>query len=409
MFSRLGDQFTVIALIWFTLELTGSGVAVGAVILCFQLPKLISGPLAGILLDRYQPRFILAIDNFARTLSIAAIPGIYWLGTLHMWHVYALVLAAGTFSPATEVGVRVLIPELVPDHEIEGANALWSMSWEYAMILGPAAAGFLVESVGGPMVLLIDAGSFLLMGTLVCFLPNLIRDQKEADGSAGGLAGRFGFGPLVRMKKVFIITMLTTVFFFAYGPLEVGLPAYSREVLQAGASGYGLMWSAFGIGSVLGLLSIGRFSNLPRPGMLLAAIALLWGVLLLPLLIIENLPLAMVCLFVAGFAWSPYNVTDTSLTQRLVPQHLRGRIFGIRAMLNVGSAPLGAAVGGILLDYLSVLAVIGASALTCMIIGAVGFLSPTLRGIRRGEEHLSQDEANQDSLREPLVEGQDSR
>lgn len=76
----LGDQFTIIALLWFVLELTGSGAAVGLVILCFDLPGLVTGAILGRLLDRYQPRLVMGYDNLARAALIAAIPTLYALG-----------------------------------------------------------------------------------------------------------------------------------------------------------------------------------------------------------------------------------------------------------------------------------------------------------------------------------------
>ena len=108
--SYLGDQFTTIALLWFVLQLTGSGAAVGLVILCFQLPGVVTGSFLGRLLDRYQPRLVMGIDNLARAVLIGAIPVLYAFGVLQVWHVFVLALLAGTLSPATTAGVRVFLP-----------------------------------------------------------------------------------------------------------------------------------------------------------------------------------------------------------------------------------------------------------------------------------------------------------
>jgi len=121
--SRLGDQFTLIALVWFVLQLTGSRIAIGLVMFCFQLPTIISSPLMGKLLDRYQPRTIMIIDNFGRACIIAFIPLLYMLGVLHLSIVYVLALFSGILSPATEVGCRIVIPRLVPDEELEKVNS----------------------------------------------------------------------------------------------------------------------------------------------------------------------------------------------------------------------------------------------------------------------------------------------
>src|SRR2546430_5176267 len=72
--SYLGDQFTTIALLWFVLQLTGSGVAISLVLLCFQLPIVLAGPVLGTMLDRWQPRLVMGIDNCARALPVRALP-----------------------------------------------------------------------------------------------------------------------------------------------------------------------------------------------------------------------------------------------------------------------------------------------------------------------------------------------
>ena len=98
--SYLGDQFTIIALLWFVLQLTGSGAAVGLVILCFGLPGVITGAILGRLLDRYQPRLVMGFDNLASAALIAAIPTLYALAWLQLWHVLVLASLAGALSPA---------------------------------------------------------------------------------------------------------------------------------------------------------------------------------------------------------------------------------------------------------------------------------------------------------------------
>src|SRR5215813_4852528 len=110
--SYLGDQFTIIALLWFVLQMTGSGAAVGLVILCFQLPGVVTGTLLGRLLDRYQPRLVMGVDNLSRAVLIGAMPTLYALGALQLWLVFVLALLAGALSPATVTGVRMLLPRL---------------------------------------------------------------------------------------------------------------------------------------------------------------------------------------------------------------------------------------------------------------------------------------------------------
>jgi len=381
--SYLGDQFTIIALLWFVLQLTGSGAAVGLVILCFDLPGVVTGTILGRLLDRHQPRLVMGFDNLARAALIAAIPALYAMGWLHLWHVFALALLAGALSPATTAGVRAFVPYLVDDAALDRANTLTAASAQFSYLAGPVAAGFAVARWGGPWALFIDAASFLLMGLLVLTLPTIARERPPAcpAGANRGLL-REGFGALFSVRYVPALTLLSLVFFFSYGPLEAALPIYSSQTLHAGAGGYGLLWTGFGVGAFAGVLTLTRLSRRWRPGLALPMIAVLWGALLCPLFFIRRLPLAMLFLGMAGASWAPYTPMETTLLQRLVPAGIRGQVFGARHALVVTAAPLGAAFGGVLLQYLPAPLVIAVSGLACILVGLAGLMSPSLRQLQ---------------------------
>jgi len=380
--SYIGDQFTIIALLWFVLQLTGSGAAVGLVILCFDLPAVVTGALLGRLLDRYQPRLIMGFDNLARAALIAAIPTLYALGGLQLWHVFVLALLAGALAPATTAGVRAFVPHLVADAGLDRANALTASSLQFSYLVGPLAAGFAVASWGGPWALFIDAISFLLMGLLALTLPAIAREPRK--GLHAAASRWLGFGALFSLPYVPALTLLSLVFFFSYGPLEAALPVYSGQTLSANAGGYGLLWTGFGIGAFAGVVTLTRISSRWRPSIVLPLIAVLWGALLCPLFFIRDVPLAMLFLGIAGASWAPYTPMETTLLQRLVPAEIRGQVFGARHSLVVAAAPLGAAFGGVLLQYLSAPLVIAISGLACILAGLGGLASPSLRELQRG-------------------------
>jgi MFS family permease len=175
-----------------------------------------------------------------------------------------------------------------------------------------------------------------------------------------------------------VVLVVTLVYFLAYGPLEPALPVYSRDVLDTGAGGYGLLWSAFGAGALVGLATVPVVRRL-RPGLALAGNALAWGTALLPLLIVTGIAPAMLALAVGGLIWAPYVTLESSLLQRLVPAHLLGRVFGVRRAVSAAAVPLGAAGGGLLLDHVPSTAVIGASAVACMLAGGAALCVPALR------------------------------
>lgn len=375
--SRTGDQLTIIALVWFVLELTDSGAAVGLVLLCAGLPPVVTGPLLGRLLDRWPLRRVLVADNLLRAGLIGAVPMLHWLGQLNMPLLYGLTLAAGALVPATDAGVRVALPRLVEDRALERANVLVSIGDQVGALVGPAAGGVLVGLVGAPPVLLLDAASFLAMAALVGPLPDA---STTTAAPATPIAA--GGGPATRMlpgdPTVRAVLALTLVYFLAYGPLEAALPLYSRDMLQTGPAGYGLLWSAFGAGALLGLATVPIVSHL-RPGLALAGNALLWGVTLLPLLLITDTIPAMLIMAVGGLVWAPYTTLEASLLQRVIPADRLGRVFGIRRAVTAAATPLGAAAGGLLLHHVTPTGVIGLSALACMLAGTAALCSTALR------------------------------
>ena len=372
LLSRTGDQLTTIALLWLVLDLTGSGAAVGLVLLCAGLPTVVTGPLLGRMLDRWSPRRVMVADNLLRALLVGAIPALHWLGRLDLPLLYGLCMAAGALIPATDVGVRVVLPRLVDSDQLEHANGLLSIGDQVSALVGPACGGLLVGLVGAPPVLLLDAASFLAMAALLWPLPD-----PPATAVPRPVVGSSGIRAALAEPAVRVVLAVTLVYFLAYGPLEPALPVYSRDVLGAGAGGYGLLWSAFGAGALAGLATVPLVGRL-RPGLALAGNALAWGTALLPLLVVTGIAPAMLALAVGGLIWAPYVTLESSLLQRLVPAHLLGRVFGVRRAVSAAAVPLGAAGGGLLLDHVPSTAVIGASAVTCMLAGAAALCVPAL-------------------------------
>jgi MFS family permease len=382
LISLFGDALTLIALPWFVLQVTGSGTATAAIILTLQLPGILTSTGFGSLIDTFQPRTIMAIDNGLRFLIIGLIPVLYWLGLLEIWLLFLLTFLAGMLVPATEVGTRAILPELVEEKDLDAANMLWSFSLNLSLVLGPAVAGVLVASFGGPSVLLIDAATFAVMALAALALPSLKRlDRGERPLAPASLSERLGLRQLWDMKVVRNTTLLSLVFFFSYGPLEAAMPVYSDAVLQTDARGYGLLWSALAVGALIGTLSSTMLSRRVRLGLALPLIALLWGASLLPMVFIDELWLACGFLLLGGLVWGPYTPMETTLLQRNVPKEQLGRVFGARSTLLTGGSPLGLAVGGILLAFVPSTSVIALSAIACILVGLGGLLSPTFRAM----------------------------
>lgn len=393
MFSRIGDAFTTVALSWFVLQIAGPS-AVGLVLLCFGIPRFVSSPIAGVLLDRYQPRVVMAIDNLGRALLIASIPVLNWFGILSIWYICIVGLVAGFLSSATVVGENTVVPQLVADEELENANTLLSANWQVASLLGPVVAGFLVGAVSASTTILIDALSFLIMGIVAISLPRLRLEKRNLRKLPLLKETFYGFRLLGQMRLVGFMVVTTSIVLLSSGTFEVLFPTYCQRILNTNALGYGILISGMGLGSLLGYFLIMSFVKKYPPGLSLATILVAEGLLLLPLSLTNKLPLAVFLVFAVGFVSSPYYVLDRTIMQRLIPEHLRGRVFGAVGSIRAGGFPIGAAIGGFLLAHLSISFVILLTVMIEVLLGIVVFLVPAMRNLTNSVQSSKRLELN---------------
>jgi MFS family permease len=395
LISRAGDAFTLVALSWVVLGIAGP-VQLGVVLACFGLPRIVSGPVAGRLLDGARPHLLLAADNAARGLLIAAVPVLLWQHDLAVADLYGIAAVSALLSAVTEVAESALVPLLVDDEHLDTANSLLSANWELAAIAGPAVAGLIVATVGAPLALLLDAGSFAVMTAICLSLPSLDRPPEPAPAEPAPaepapaepaqtepVAGhnRLGLGILLRFPAVLVITVCGFGMLFLDGVATVLYPVYARTVLHSGPAGYGVLVSAAGAGALLGVLAgpglAGRLPPSRRLAVVIAAGAPWFGLLCLA----PGLAVAAALLGLATFAWGPYYVFERTLMQRLVPREILSRVAGARMTISSLGFPLGSAIGGVLAGGIGVRGAIVAIACMSLALGLLPLLAPALRTV----------------------------
>ncbi|MBM7790357.1 MFS transporter [Tenggerimyces flavus] len=375
LLSATAEQFTLLALLWFVSHRGYPAAALGALVLCLQLPTVVMGPIAGRLLDRWSPARLMAWDNLLRAVLLATIAGLHALSLLSLPVLLGVAVLVGALAPVTFAGVRVAVPRLVGERDLAPANGLLSVGDQLPLLVGPAAAGALLTVLDGPTALLLPAAALIAAGLLARRLGELQVPPSDRRGSANG------FQLIWRTPAVRALYLLSVVYFFAYGPLEPALPLFAQDVLAVGPAGYGALTSAIGAGAMVGLLFVRPLSRL-RPGIVNACGAIAWGIVLFPVVFLHDLVPAIAVLFVAGMMWAPYVAIEATVIQRLVPIERHGEVFGARRALVVGASPAGAALGGALLGVLPSTTVIGASALATVVAGLACLGSPSLRAVR---------------------------
>ncbi|WP_166427138.1 MFS transporter [Nonomuraea mesophila] len=352
--SRTGDTMTVVALSWLVVNEAGAA-ELGLALMFFGLPRVLSGPLNGMLMDRYSRRLVIAVDNAGRAIAIGVLALFQWSGDLQMWHVYGAALACALLSPASDIGERTLTPHLVPDSRLDSANGLLSISWELSTIAGPALAGGLIHALGVAPTLIVDAGSFLVMALVALRLPRESDLTKDSSSPAPAFGG---FRLLVTNRAILLLTVAAFGVLVTGGTMEVLLPVYSTQVLHAGVVQYSALLTVCGAGALLGLLVYApRLRDRP-PHRALAFVLLATGVSQGLLVLADTVLAAAVILFVASVVGAPFYAMERTLIQRTVPDHLLGRVAGAQSAFRTLGFPLGAASGGAALGLVPVAAVL---------------------------------------------------
>ena len=160
-----------------------------------------------------------------------------------------------------------------------------------------------------------------------------------------------GFAVIARSRPLAGLLVLTLVYYFLYGPVEVALPLYVTGPLHGSAGLLGLFWFVFGIGATLGSLTAGLARKLPLwPVLIVAVIG--WGIVLAPLGLLRLEVPALACFAAGGLLYAPYPALSATLFQRESPPELLSQVLAARGALTVLAAPLGTALGGPLTTWL---------------------------------------------------------
>ncbi|WP_410655351.1 MFS transporter [Amycolatopsis sp. lyj-112] len=380
LFSETADEFASIAIIWIVLTTTGSPAEAGLAVLFRRAPEIVTGPILGAWFDRWSPVRLTVIGYLIRGGSIGGIALMALSGSFNIWVVFALCAIMGITNPLAKVGTRVITPMLIPKRELQVANGVLTVGDQFPYLVGPVLGGMMAGFLG-IWSLFIPAALCLIATVLVAGVkvrPEL-RPASAADRPRKAKNGFVaGFGPLITIPVVRAMMILTIVYFIFYGPLLLAVPVFAQENLQGGGATYGLMWSAMGVGALAGLAIIPRLARF-RPAVVNSIGSILWGLILLPLVLVHDLPIALVIMFIGGFVWAPYASTEISVIQDAVRSEQHGAVFGARRSVIVASSPTGAALGGLMLEHFSASTVIGLSALACVVGGAICLALPAVR------------------------------
>jgi MFS family permease len=383
-FSALGDAITRVALTWYVYEQTHSPVALGLLMLCYTGPVVVGGLLAGTLLDRYDRRRVMVADNLIRGTAVGLLPLLSAFGQLALWHIYAVAAVYGLLMMISLAGGPALIPSIVRREQLHTANALETLSFTLAGVIGPVIAGVLIVPFGAPNVVLLDAISYVAFAGALSGIRPALGPEPFARGEGQTLRLR----DAVRLLFVNRVLLSTTFMFMAFnigsGFVSLWLPIFTAEVLNGGAGLYGILLAASALGEVVGAMIAGGQVFRLSLGTLICLAQILSGAAIGLVFIGPSLWTTIPALVLLGLFSAPMTIWAQALRMQIIPEQLRGRTFALLRTLMQSGTPLGGASAGLLLPVLGLPVMIGFSAL---LTGFPGFLGYQVSALREGESY----------------------
>ncbi|MGW0673178.1 MFS transporter [Streptomyces sp. NPDC002746] len=345
--SDLGDGMSIVAVAWLAVQTAPpgrSGLYVGAAIAAYALPGAAGALVFGRWLRRLPARRLLAVDCWLRALCLGCVPLAWAAGVLHPVLYVVLLAGSSVLHAWGSAGKYSLVAQILPPERRLPANALISSSASASVIAGPALAGFLATAVSPAWLIGLDALSFVVLAVQVGRLGDGTK-QAPASAPADTARSASGLRMLRGQPELLGILALTWFFNFFYGPVEVALPLHVTEDLHAGSGVLGLYWTLFGVGAVLGGLTVGALRRLPVWPVTLAIVAG-WGLTLLPFELDAPTAVTFTCFALGGLIYGPFTALSFTLFQDRTPADWLTTVLAARGAALLTAAPLGTALGG---------------------------------------------------------------
>jgi MFS family permease len=339
--SAVGTWMQIVAQALLVLHLTGgSALALGTVSLAQAAAFFLCAPLGGVAADRYDKRRLLIVTQSFLLLQAAGLGVLTLTGLVRLWIVVVTAFCAGAALSFDQPARSALIPSLVPPADLMNAVSLQSIIFSGASTFGPALAGVLVASIGYAGNFFLNAASYVAVIAALAGLHVAPRSAYRARE------------PLWRSVRATLATAARDAalpgIIAGYGALlflgpspAVMLPIFALRVLHLSAAQMGFLFSAVGVGTILGGLTVASLGDFRYKGRLFLWAVLIWSAALGAFAASTDIWLSVVALVVLGAAQNAAGATAVTLMQTRVPAQMRGRIMSLNTLLVMGVRPLG--------------------------------------------------------------------
>lgn len=355
LMGNLATQIESVALAWHVYavaRLTGSvaqgAFAVGMIGLAQFLPMFILALLAGDTADRHDRRRIMIVCMGIELVSAVALCALAWSGSAALWPIYAIAAGFGAARAFYAPASSALGPTLVPRELLPRAIAMNSLNWQMASVVGPAIGGFLVA--GSSTLAFGGAGALFLIS-----VPLLLGFSSPPQYGAQGASriAQIREGLVYLWNNRFVLGAISLdLFAVLLGGATALLPVFARDVLHAGAYGFGILRAAPAVGGVAMAVILGARPIKRHAGVKMFLGVAGFGLATVAFALSLSLWLSTVALACLGAADMVSVFVRQSLVQIKTPNEMRGRVAAVSYLFVGASNELGEFESGMVARFM---------------------------------------------------------
>ena len=385
-------QMQMVARGWLIYDITSSPMALAWVILSFMLPSFVFSLWGGVIADRMRKKPIMIGAQLLNTAATVLLAVIIYRGDVTFWHFIYFGLFNGTILSFSMPARSAVIPELVPKHLVVNAMALQSSTYSLSRVAGPSLAGLLIawfaggdntSGTGVGLVFYVIAAMYLVSVAATAML-HYTGDPKAAT-NAGMLEDiAEGFRYMGRERIILgLLVMGIVPFMFGFAPTFLA-PAFNKEVIDGGPETLGYLMTAFGVGSLIGALTLARLGDIGGKGKVLFAATYIWAVGVAAFALSPGLVAAMIFGIFIGVFSSLVGSLNMSVVTLAIKPEIRGRVMAIMMMTH-GIMPLGMFPVAAAAEFIGIdVALLLSATLLAVSMAAIGWWFPELKKINKG-------------------------
>jgi MFS family permease len=348
-----------------------------------QIPIFLLSPLAGLAADRWPRRRVVIATQASSMLLAFTLAALTLTGRIRVWEIIALATLLGTVNAFDVPARQSFLIEMVGRENLLNAIALNSSMFNGARVAGPAIAGILVALVGEGWCFLLNGVSYLAV-IAGLFMMRIEKSKPVHDGAAPLEKLREGFRFARQTKPIRALLVLLGVVSFMALPFSVLMPIFAVRILHGGASAYGTLMGAVGVGAMFGALVIAMRAQLRGLGNVVAYSAAGLGVSLVLFSASRWYWISFTMLVFCGFTMMMQFTATNTLIQAMVPDQLRGRVMSMYSMMFLGMSPLGSLLAGTMADHIGAPVTVAIGGLVSCLGGMVFARKwPSMRGPAR--------------------------